>query len=589
MPAYSGDDKHFDIYAVMSRNVESIMQSFNQQDMVDVKELSKTLCKSYACITDSFLHDGDSWDQLQHAYFNDLEQLTIYLQRRLSGQACDPIIEEPKGDKRFIDHLWRDLPLFDYIKQYYLLSCRYVSHNVKQANKVADHKLDFYWRNFMDAFSPSNFALTNPEVWRKILQTNGENIREGMQRFLHDYHANQAFSLTGHVNSQGFELGKTLATTKGDVVYENYLFQLIRYHPKRKTTHEIPLLIIPPWINKYYIFDLRPENSYVKWALEQGYQVYIVSWINPEADYADVSFRDYVIDGVKKAVDVVAKSSEHNLVNTLGYCSGGCLLAAAAAYFSDGKQHNPINAMTLLATPCDFSKMGDLKNFVSKEQVDQLEVHLAHSGVLSGEAMVKTFSWMRANDMIWSNFVNSYLLNKDKHVLDFLFWNCDSTNTPARMHIEYLRNLFLDNAFMHHNRLMIDGVPIDLSKVEMPVYVMAAKNDHIVPYEASFAFCKLVKNARFVLSAAGHVAGVINPPLKKKYCYWTNDNRHDQDHDWQTWFSGAKESKGSWWSDWNQWLKGYSGKRKTVAAQEDVNAIEAAPGRYALARSSKIA
>ena len=344
-------------------------------------------------------------------------------------------------------------------------------------------------------------------------------------------------------------MGKNLAATPGEIVFENEIFQLVQFHPMTQDCFQKPLLIVPPWINKYYIFDLRTENSFIRWNLERGRAVFVISWVNPDASYAELGFADYVLRGVGKAVDQVQKITNQSM-SALGFCVGGVALMTYLSHMSS-RGERPIESASFLATPVDFEQLNELSVFVCEDQVKILDKQLKEHGVLAGNSMVKMFSALRANDLIWSNYINSYLLAKDPNPLDFLYWNSDTTNLPGKMHIEYLRNFFLNNIFMQKGKRSLDGIQIDLSAITIPVFVMGAQNDHIVPWKAAISAKKHFKNAHFVLSASGHVAGIINPPNQNKYCYWVNPDPAVTEAD--DWFTGAAETKGSWWLEWERW------------------------------------
>lgn len=384
--------------------------------------------------------------------------------------------------------------------------------------------------------------------------------------------------MTRMTDNEAFEVGKNIATTAGKVIFQNELMQLIQYTPTTKTVFETPLLIVPPWINKYYILDLREENSFIKWAVEQGHTVFIISWKNPDETYADTKFEDYMLKGLLTALDKVKAETGVKDANTIGYCVGGTMLAATNAYLAS-KRRKPIKTSTYFTTLIDFEEPGDLGIFISEDQLNSLDANMAKDGYLDGAAMASAFNMLRANDLIWPFFINNYLLGKEPTAFDLLYWNSDSTRMPATAHSYYLRNCYLNNMLCKPGGIELDGTAIDLTKIKVPTYFISTRDDHIAPWKSTYEGARLMSGpTRFVLGGSGHIAGIINPPAKNKYNYWTND---EIDVDSDNWLDNAKSNPGSWWPDWQKWVKTKSGK-KIPARQpgENLKAIEDAPGSY---------
>jgi polyhydroxyalkanoate synthase len=578
-----------DFYTKVVTNFTNIQPS--ALNIFEPEIVGKAFAESHKVTVDQFLSQPETWDQKQQEYLQNIEELFKRTINKLHGNEEEPIIIPHKDDRRFKASEWNEFPVFDYIKQSYLLHTSYINDIIESLDGIepkTKEKIQFYTKSLMNAFSPTNFPMTNPEVWKEIIKTQGQNILKGYKKLLDDNAKSNFLSLPMFTDLNAFELGKNLATTEGKVIFETPLFQLIYYKPTQEKSYEIPLLIVPPWINKYYIFDLQEEKSFVKWALDNGISTFVLSWINPDETYAECTMQDYVIDGVLKAIEHTLAVTKQEKLNLLAYCTGGVAATLLAGYVAKRIEKNPLASLTLLASPVDFEKMGELKVFVCEEQLDHMEKHIKDLGYLPGDAIVKVFSMLRANDLIWGNYVNTYLLNKDPFPMDFLYWNCDATHVPATMHLEYLRHIFLENRLMHPNSFHIDGVGIDLKEINIPKFVFATKNDHIVPWQSAFAikeFCK--DNTKFVLGAAGHVAGIINPPKNNKYCYWISSKKDSHITNPDQWLEQAKKIDGSWWNEWKKWNIKFSGNLIEQNLWEETPCIEKAPGRYATSSKPK--
>ena len=486
------------------------------------------------------------------------------------------------SDKRFKDPAWEDNPVFDYIKQSYLLTAHWLQEQVHEIEGIKPEerkKLDFYTRQFVDALSPSNFALTNPQVLRATFESGGENLVKGLKNLIADLEHGR-IRMT---DEKAFSVGKNLALTSGRVVFENELLQLIQYAPSTDTVARRPLLIAPPWINKYYILDLKPENSFIKWAVAQGLTVFCISWVNPSAKLARLDFQDYMNKGMLAAISEVQKITGEKELNVIGYCLGGTLLAATLAYLhaSKHKLAKEIVSATYFTTMVDFSEPGDLGVFIDDEQLNSLEGSMQQKGYLDAHQMATTFNMLRANDLIWSFVVNNYLLGKEPFPFDLLYWNSDSTRMPAAMHSYYLREMYQKNRLCKAGALKLNRTAIDLRKISTPSFILSAREDHIAPWASTYVATQLYTgNTEFVLAGSGHIAGVVNPPSAHKYCYWTNGKLPTKPSDW---LKGADEHSGSWWPYWRQWLAQHDGGQ--VPARKPAKGSEAAPGSYVKVRA----
>ncbi len=523
--------------------------------------------------------------QAQIGFWQDYMTLWQNTARRMIGSpeatAVSPVIQADPKDKRFKDEAWKENEIFDFIKQSYLLSARFVQDLVGQAegmDKKTAQKVDFYSRQFIDAMSPSNFLLTNPEVLRKTAETGGENLLRGLNNLLGDLERGKGKLAIKMTDMDAFKLGENIGVSPGKVVFQNELMQLIQYSPTTETVLERPLLILPPWINKFYILDLRPKNSFVRWAVSQGHTVFMVSWVNPDETMAEKGFDDYMKEGVLAALGAIEQATGQRDVNAIGYCLGGTLLACSLPWM---KAHGDdrIKSATFFVTMTDFAEAGELGVFIDEEQLAQLEAKMERQGVLQGSDMASTFNMLRANDLIWSFVVNNYLLGNEPFQFDLLYWNSDATRMPAKMHSYYLRNMYHSNR-LAKGELELAGQRIDLGAVDIPTYFISTREDHIAPWRSTYRGTQLMGGTkRFVLAASGHIAGVVNPPESGKYSYWVNEALPPTPEEW---FAGAQEMAGSWWPDWQRWVSPADSPRvpaRTPGAGS-LPAIEEAPGSY---------
>lgn len=515
--------------------------------------------------------------------YMDLWQNTV---RAMSGEEVEPVVEPESGDRRFRHEDWEENSVFDFIKQSYLLTSRWFQATVSEVEGMDEktaQKVDFHTRHFMDAFSPSNFVLSNPEVLRATLETKGENLVQGLDNMIADLDRGEPgrldITMTDH---DAFKIGENIAVTPGKVVFQNELLQLIQYAPTTKKVKRRPLLILTPWINKFYILDLSPKNSFIKWALDQGHTLFIVSWVNPDEKLSHKSFEDYMFEGPLAALDAIEKATGEREVNAIGYCIGGTLLAATMAYMAE-KKDTRIKSATFFTTLMDFSDPGELGVFIDETQLATLEEKMQSRGYLEGREMATTFNMLRANDLIWSFVVNNYLLGKDPFPFDLLHWNADSTRMPADMHSFYLRNMYLENNLVKPGGITLGGVPIDLGRIKTPTFILSTREDHIAPWKTTYTATRLLSGpVKFVLAASGHIAGVINPPQSGKYCYWTH-SRNAKDPD--KWLETANQSEGSWWPEWEKWIAKHGGGQvpARIPGDGELEAIEDAPGSYVVA------
>ncbi len=507
--------------------------------------------------------------------------------RRILGGDAPALVQPAPGDRRFRDAEWQRNEMFDFIKQSYLLTANAVQGMVANLHDVPDadrKRIEFYTKQFADAFAPTNFPMTNPEVMRETLKSNGENLVKGLDNLLADIERGRG-ELAIRQSADGFELGKNIATAPGKVVFRNELIELLQFTPSTEQVHERPLLIFPPWINKYYILDLRPENSFIRWLVGQGYTVFVVSWINPGERQAEFGFEEYMREGIFAALGAVKDATGVSDPNCVGYCIGGTLLAATLAYLAATGGATPggerINSATFWAAQTDFSEAGDLSVFVDEAQLEALQEQMkAEGGFLKGSKMATAFNMLRANDLIWSFVINNYMLGKQPMPFDLLYWNSDSTRMPEKLHLSYLRQCYRDNA-LALGKMMLDGVKLNLSKVTLPVYLQSAREDHIAPAASVFKGAHLFGGpVRFIIAGSGHIAGVINPPGANKYQYWTNEATNPATV--EDWRKGATEHPGSWWPDWDTWLSSLSGAKIAARQPGDgkLKVLGDAPGTY---------
>jgi polyhydroxyalkanoate synthase len=542
--------------------------------------------KTFSTVAEYWMADKDRAADLQlkmgKAYL-DLWGSTV---RRMAGEDARPAIEASPRDKRFQDPEWKSNQFFDFVKQLYLLTTQWGQDLVRNAEGLDPHtrkKAEFYVQQIANAIAPSNFVLTNPEVLRETLASNGDNLVRGMKMLAEDIEAGRGTLRIRQSDPSNLAVGVNMATTPGKVIFQNELMQLIQYTPTTENVLRTPLLIVPPWINKFYILDLKPEKSYVKWCVDQGITVFVISWVNPDKELGKKSFADYMKQGPLTAMDVIEKVTGEMKVHTAGYCVGGTLLASTLAWLAE-KRRVRVTSATFFAAQVDFTHAGDLLVFVDEDQISALERDMETAGVLEGSKMAMAFNMLRSNDLIWSYVVSNYLKGQPPSSFDLLHWNSDATRMPAANHSYYLRNCYLDNR-LSTGTMVLDDTLLDLSKVKVPVYNLATREDHIAPAESVLYGSQFFGGpVKYVLSGSGHIAGVVNPPASGKYQYWTNDNI--KDIKLADWIKGAQEHKGSWWPDWREWLENLDPEKVPARAVGEVLApIEDAPGSYVRVRA----
>jgi polyhydroxyalkanoate synthase len=531
---------------------------------------------------------------MQADYMKQWADLWFNSSQALMGKPAEPLIEPEAGDRRFRDQAWSENAVFDYIKQSYLLAAQQIQSSVGAVDGLDDdtrHRVDFYTNQFVDAMSPTNFAATNPKVIEATVETKGENLVNGMQNMLDDLERGKGKLAIRMTDQDAFEVGENIAVSKGQVVYQNDLMQLLQFNPSTKQVFEKPLLIIPPWINKYYILDLRPENSFIKWATGKGHTVFVISWVNPDTKLAEKTFTDYMHEGPLDAINAIEKATGEKQVNVIGYCLGGTLLATTLAWMTSKRKANRVASATFFTSLVDFTDAGDLKVFIDDAQIEMIEERMDQAGgVLDGADMASTFNMLRANDLIWSFVINNYLLGKEPMPFDLLYWNSDSTRMPKAMHTYYLRNMYQKNLLREPGGIEVDGVKIDLRKVKVPVCIVSTKDDHIAPADATYAATQLYSGpVKFILAGSGHIAGIVNPEGSEKYGYWVTGNRAKNPPTPQEWLEKAKQKPGSWWPEWQKWIAPNSGEKVPARKPGDgkLKPIEPTPGSYVKVKSTE--
>ena len=574
-------------FGAIAERSQKLVQSFLEKDM-DTYSVNDpgVIAKSFMDMTQALMADPGKLMKHQMAFWQDYMTMWQASAQRMMGQDVESSVKPERGDRRFKDDAWTENAIFDFIKQSYLLTARSIHQTVSEVeglDKKTAEKVDFYTRQYVDAMAPTNFLMTNPQVLRATVESGGENLVKGLKNLLDDLARGKGQLRVKMTDLDAFKLGENVAATPGKVVYQNELMQLIQYTPSTEKVLKRPLLIVPPWINKFYILDLRPKNSFIKWAVDQGLTVFVVSWVNPNEQLAEVAFDDYMLRGPLTALDMIEKATGVSEVNAIGYCIGGTLLASTLAYMAatDDKR---IKSATFFTTMLDFSEVGELSVFIDEEQLSLMEQHMARKGYLEGSHMASAFNMLRANDLIWSFVVKNYLLGEDPFPFDLLYWNSDSTRMPRQMHSFYLRNMYQNNKLREPGGIKLAGEPIDLSKVKQPAYFVSTHDDHIAPWKSTYDGARLLgSKVKFILGGSGHIAGVINPPSAQKYGFWTNSEWPESSDDW---FANAQHNPGSWWGDWFKWVKRYGGAQVKARTPGDgeLDVLEDAPGSYVKAR-----
>ncbi len=565
--------------AYMKPREEGKIKNETADDITDV-------VKTVGQVAEYWLSDPQRAIELQTSLGRAYLDLWAGAVKRMAGEPAEPVVAPDAKDKRFADPEWSQNQFFDFLKQAYLLTAQWSDRLVKDAAGIDDHtraKAAFYVKQIANAISPSNFVFTNPELLRETMSSNAGNLVRGMHMLTEDIKAGHGNLKISQSDPSNFEVGRNLALTPGKVVFQNDLMQLIQYQAATKDVLKIPLLIVPPWINKFYILDLTPEKSFIKWCVDQGITVFVVSWVNPDEKLAAKSFEQYMREGVLAALDAIETATGEKKVDAIGYCVGGTLLSITMAYLAAKKQDR-VRSATLFATQVDFTYAGDLMVFVDDERIKQLEAHMKDQGYLEASRMANAFNMLRSNDLVWPYIVNNYMRGKKPLPFDILYWNSDATRMPAANHSYYLRNCYLDNT-LTKGTMAIGDEKLDLHKVTVPIYNLATREDHIAPAKSVLYGSQYFGGpVKYVLAGSGHIAGVVNPPGKPKYQYWTGGK---PDGELDAWLKQAAEHPGSWWPDWLEWLKNVGAE--TVPARDigggKLKPIEDAPGSYVKVKS----
>lgn len=568
------------------KQVEEIMAGFSKAHE-GMKLDPYNLKQAYSDWMEAALKNPEKLIETNMAFWQKSMELTQQaMQSFMSGQPAAKVFETPKSDRRFSHEDWENKPAFDVIKQTYLLVSDWTRQVVASAEGLDERtaeRVKFFTERSLDAMSPTNFALTNPAVLEKIRNTKGANLVHGLKNMLEDLEAGNGQLRIRMTDTKAFKLGENVAVTPGKVVFQNKMFQLIQYTPSTETVLKRPLLIVPPWINKFYILDLQPKNSMLKWLVDQGHTVYVMSWVNPDETYVDTGFEDY-IHAVINAMDAVQYDSGESEMNMIGYCIGGTLLSSTLAYLKS-KGDTRVKSATFFTTMLDFSEPGELGVFIDEAQISTLETQMQEQGYMDGSTMSGAFNLLRANDLIWSFYVNNYLLGNDPRPFDLLYWNSDSTRMPVKMHSWYLRNLYKDNKLCQPKALSVDGVELDLGTIDVPACFISTIEDHIAPWKSTYSGARLFGgDVRFILGGSGHIAGIVNPPAANKYNYRVSNELPESA---DTWLANTQVNAGSWWPEWDSWVRALANNEQVDARQPGAGklaAIENAPGTYVKCR-----
>ncbi|MFO7558299.1 MAG: class I poly(R)-hydroxyalkanoic acid synthase [Desulfobacterales bacterium] len=579
-----------EIMAEVNKKSQQLVEKFMEKQR-QFKEIDQAGTQA---ITDSFqelaanlMTNPTKLFDSQMSYWQDYWGLVQQSASQFWGLPAKPSDKTSAPDKRFQNEAWESNPMFSFIKQSYLLTARAIRdtiHNIHGLDEKTRHRIEFYTNQYLDAISPTNFIMTNPELLKLTIESRGENLLKGLNNLLDDLDRGPCQLQIKTTDLDAFEVGKNLAVTPGKIIYQNDLMQLIQYTPTTDKVFEHPLLIIPPWINKYYILDLTEKNSMVRWMLDQGYTVFMISWANPDETLMNKDFEDYMLEGPVTALETIERATSQKPVNVIGYCMGGTLLACTSAYLTAKGEGDRIASTTYMASLLDFSNPGDIGVFIDEKQISAFEKKMNEQGYMDGCAMSNSFSMLRANDLVWSYIINNYMKGASPVAFDILFWNSDSTNLPAKMHSFYLRNMYLKNLLREPGGIRLNGVPIDLSKIIAPVYFISTREDHISMWQSTYHGTRLFSGpVRFVLGASGHVAGIVNPPYKKKYGHWTNEELPESAEEW---LNSSKYHETSWWVDWLEWNKAYAGGKIPARriAEGKNGELEDAPGCYVTKR-----
>jgi len=557
--------------------ITEFLKKFTPAQRLEANEMLQSL-------TAGVMHDADQLQQLNKRYAEMWGRLWSNMLKRATGQEAEPVVVPEKGDRRFQAAEWKEIPYFDFLRQSYLLNARWLS-DLAEAAKLEPHskkKLKFFTRQIVDAMCPANFPASNPEALKLAMETGGQSFAKGYRNLVDDLEKGRI----SMVDESAFEVGENLAKTPGSVIFQNEIFQLIHYRPTAEKVREVPFLIIPPFINKYYILDLQPDNSFVKYAVDQGFNTFLVSWRNIPAELGSLSWDDYLEQAVFKSLEVVLDVTRADKANMLGFCVGGTLLSSALAVMA-ARGDKRVNSLTLLTTMLDFSDVGEIGVYLDEAYVEKRDVDFAEGGVVRGSELASTFASLRANELVWSYVVNNYLKGKTPEAFDLLYWNSDGSHLPGKLYAWYVRNMYFENNLRVPNKLTALGIPLNLRSIKVPTFALAAREDHIVPWHSAYISARLLgsEEIEFVLAASGHIAGVINPASKNRRNYWVGEGKLPETH--EEWLANAKQVPGSWWPRWSEWLVKRSGGE--VAAPKKLGnrtytELEPAPGSYVRVR-----
>jgi len=574
-------DKKWDVAANMAMPLDQIMGALNALQGGGDRAVQAETMQDYTKVMLAMAKQPNALLEMQTAFWTDQFSLAKNMALKAQGQKVEPIAVPAQDDKRFKDAEWNDNPTFDSIKQSYLSAVAHARGLLDKLEGIDDdarRRIEFNLRQMSDALSPTNFPMMNPEVIRATIASNGTNLLKGAQHVMDDFIKGNGQLHPELTDRSAFDVGRNLALTPGKVVHENEVMQLIQYEPSTETVRQKPILIVPSWINKFYILDLTEKNSFVRWLVGEGHTVFIISWVNPDKSHADKTFDDYMRLGPMTALDKIEEITGESSINTAGYCIGGTLLATTLAVMAARDDHR-IASVTYLTTLIDFSDPGDMAVFTSDAHLDELEKEMQKNGYLDASVMAETFSMLRANDLVWSVGIKSYFLGQEPPAFDILYWNADSTRMPGGLHMSYLRDMYRDNKLVKDGGITVDNVPIDLKRIQTPSFILSTREDHIAPWRSTYAATQIYGgDTTFVLAGSGHVGGVVNPASSKKYGYWTNPKLASSP---EQWLEGAQHSPGSWWNHWKEWLASHAGDMVPARKPgERGSVVEDAPGSY---------
>ncbi|MFW2572343.1 PHA/PHB synthase family protein [Legionella sp. 29fVS95] len=573
------DAELHDIMQTIAAKSLNLLEGFKKQpeQMPGLIKQFMDLTSDYQALVITLLKNPEQVWQMQIAYWQDAIGLAQdQFNHWLEGKPM------PINDRRFSGDEWLNNPFFNLLSQHYLLASEHMNSLLEHLNygdKQLARRVQFFTRQYLDALSPANFLHTNPQLMAETLQSHGKNLLRGLQNLLTDMEAGSSRLLIKMTDTDAFKIGVNIATTPGKVVYRNDMMELIQYTAQTDKVQAVPLLLVPPWINKYYILDLSKHNSLIGWLVEQGITVFVISWVNPDASYAQKGIYDYLKDGPMTAIEIIQEQLRVKQVNVLGFCIGGTLIACMLAYLKAHREDS-VRSATFLASMIDFSDPGDISVFIDEQQIVRIEEEMHSKGFLDGRFMASTFNSLRANDLVWSFFIKNYLQGKNPVPFDILYWNADATNMPAKMHSQYLRWMYLHNDLVKPGKIHLNHTPLDVTKIDVPTFFLSTQKDHIAPWQTTYKGFQLMRGKkRFLLGGSGHIAGIINPPSSEKYGFYRNNSTTQTAEEW---LANATHNPGSWWPEWLEWLKKESGPLVSPPTFTDLpfKGLVDAPGTY---------